>query len=268
VGSLCPGFALLEHVVESARQPIFNVPFVIVALVAVLGLVHGVIAFALSEAQTNEFLLFFAFLPARYDVPVAMLPGGWGAWVWTFVSYAFIHADLNHLLFNLLWLVAFGTPVARRLGGRRFLAFFLVTAAAGAAAHLAVHFGDVNPMIGASASVSGAMAAAMRFAFQRGGPLGVFGGGDESTYRVPAVPLRAVFRNPRLLIFLAVWFGTNLLFGLVALPGIDQGIVAWEAHIGGFVAGLLGFALFDPVHPPIDDGAGSEDEPIVHQNEQ
>jgi membrane associated rhomboid family serine protease len=236
--------------VDAARQPILNVPFVILALVAVLGLVHAVFVLALSQEETAEVLLLFAFLPARYDgsFPAGMLPGGWGAAIWTFVTYAFIHADLNHLIFNLLWLVAFGTPVARRFGPLRFIAFFVVTAAAGAAAHLVTHFGEVVPMIGASASVSGAMAAAMRFAFQRGGPLGRSRSPDESAYRVPAASLGTMLRDPRLLAFLVVWFGVNLLFGLgtIKLPGVEQSI-AWEGHIGGFLAGLLGFSLFDPV---------------------
>ena len=235
---------------DAARQPIFNVPFIVLAMVAGLGLIHAVFVLALSQEETTDVLLLFAFLPARYDwgFPAGLLPGGWAAGIWTFVTYALIHADLNHLIFNLLWLVAFGTPVARRFGSLRFIAFFIVTAAAGAAAHLVTHFGEVVPMIGASAAISGAMAAAMRFAFQRGGPLGLLRSRDESAYRVPAAPLGAMLRDPRLLAFLVVWFGINLLFGLgtFTLAGGERSI-AWEGHIGGFLAGLLGFALFDPV---------------------
>jgi membrane associated rhomboid family serine protease len=173
---------------------------------------------------------------------------GWGAAVWTFVTYAFIHGSLVHLFFNGVWLLAFGTPVARRFGWLRFFSFFLVTAAIGAAVHLAVHFGERLPMVGASAAISGAMAAAMRFAFHAGGPLGVLGNRDEDAYRVPAAPLSMMLRDPRLLAFVAVWFGINLLFGMGAInmPGEDMPI-AWEAHIGGFTAGLLAFSLFDPV---------------------
>ena len=66
-------------------------------------------------------------------------------------------------------------------------------------------------------------------------------------YRVPALPLTAVLRDPRVLIFLVVWFGLNLLFGLGSLPHRRQRTaVAWQAHIGGFLAGLLLFSLFDP----------------------
>ena len=256
----------LGHAVDAARQPIFNVPVTVLAMVALLGLIHALFVLALSQEETTEVLLLFAFLPARYDgsFPAGMLPGGWAAGIWTFVTYALIHADLNHLIFNLLWLVAFGTPVARRFGPLRFIAFFVATAAAGAVAHLVTHFGEVLPMIGASAAISGAMAAAMRFAFQPGGPLGRPRSRDESAYRVPAAPLVTMLRDPRLLAFMVVWFGVNLLFGLgaVTLPGVEQSI-AWEGHIGGFLAGLLGFSLFDPVRhsPALDDPQDPNQEP-------
>ena len=50
-----------------------------------------------------------------------------------------------------------------------------------------------------------------------------------------------------MLIFLVVWFGTNIAFGLTGNAGTADGAVAWDAHIGGFLAGLLLFPLFDPV---------------------
>jgi membrane associated rhomboid family serine protease len=232
-----------------SREPIFNVPGVLVATLATLVLVH-VVRLLLSQDADIELLLLFAFIPARYDTNIlanAAWPGGLGADVWTFVTYSLLHADWMHLLFNSVWLLAFGTPLARRFGPVRFLAFFAVTAAAGAFAHLATHFGQMVPMIGASGAISGAMSGAMRFAFQRGGPL--FGGAAHS-YRVPALSLVDTFRDPRILAFLAVWFGLNLLFGLgsVSITGNEQP-VAWQAHVGGFVAGLVLFSWFDPVGP-------------------
>ena len=102
-------------------------------------------------------------------------PGGLAADIWTFVTYAFLHGDLNHLVFNSIWLLAFGSPVARRFGTWRFLVFFAPSAAAGGAlVHLATHFGQLLPMIGASAAISGAMAAVTRFVFRRGGPLALW----------------------------------------------------------------------------------------------
>lgn len=235
---------------HTAREPAFNVPWIVLAVLALLGLIHFLLAFVLSEPEVNRLLLMFAFIPARYDsgvLPDGAWPGGVGAEIWTFVSYALIHADLNHLIFNCVWLLAFGTPLARRFGALRFVVFMIVTAAAGAFAHLASYVGALFPMIGASAAISGTMAAAIRFVFQHGGPLSYFRRGEDETYHVPAASLIQSLRDPRVLAFIAVWFGVNLLFGLGSLPmpGVEQK-VAWQAHIGGFVAGFLLFPLFDP----------------------
>jgi membrane associated rhomboid family serine protease len=243
------------------REPLFNVPAVIVATLAVLAGVHGIRTVLLSEEQDIHVLLYFAFIPARYDsggVLGPLLPGGIAADIWTFVTYSLLHGSWMHLGVNAVWLLAFGSALARRFGTTRFLTFFAVTAAAGAAMHLLTNAGSQAPMIGASASISGAMAAAMRFVFQRGGPLGALGSDDETAFRVPALPLMGVLSDARVLLFLGVWFGINLLFGLgsQAMTG-DNEIVAWQAHIGGFLAGLLLFSWFDPkpnVPRPEHDG--------------
>jgi membrane associated rhomboid family serine protease len=237
------------------REPVFNIPTVIIVVMAVLALVHVVRTYVLSDQQDLDFVLTFAFIPARYDTSAlgGVLPGGFGAELWTFVTYALIHADWVHYGVNMVWLLPFGSAVARRFGTARFLAFFAVTAAAGAAVHLATHAGEQSPVIGASAAISGTMAAAMRFAFQRGGPLSFWRRGDADDYRVPAIPLVGVLRDPRVLAFLVVWFGINIVFGMssFAMPGIGAGqVVAWQAHIGGFLAGLILFSWFDPPYEP------------------
>jgi len=86
--------------------------------------------------------------------------------------------------------------------------------------------------------------------FEIGKPLRIFRSNDETAYRVPAAPLLVALRDSRIIIFLVAWFGLNLLvaIGVPSLPGIEQS-VAWQAHIGGFLAGLILFALFDPVPP-------------------
>ncbi len=240
------------------REPMFNVPPVVIATVVVLVLVHAFRVLVLTDAQDVQFLLTFAFIPARYGTDVLAIrsfPGGFAADLWTFFTYAFLHADLLHIGLNLAWLLPFGTALARRFGAWRYVVFMLVVAAAGAMAHLVSHPGAMVPMIGASAAISGAMAAAMRFVFQQGGPLGVWregrteDGGDP--YRVPAVPLSTTLRDPRFLAFVAVWIGLNALFGLgtVSIGGEDGQEIAWQAHIGGFFAGLLLFTAFDPVVP-------------------
>lgn len=168
----------------------FNVPPVVLATVAALLLVHAVRMLLLTDAQDNRLLLSFAFIPARYvSTPQsALLPGGFGAGLWTFFSYAFLHANLLHLGFNLAWLLPFGSALARRFGAWQFTIFMLVTAAAGALADFAANPAALEPMIGASAAIAGAMAGAMRFIFQKGGPLELWrqGIGDGETYRLPA----------------------------------------------------------------------------------
>jgi membrane associated rhomboid family serine protease len=245
------------------REPALNIPPIVVAVLAILVLVHGVRVFALTPDQNNDVLWLFAFDPIRYGtgiLPPEALPGGWGAQIWTFVTYALLHASWIHLGVNAIWFLPFGSAMARRFGALRFLMFFAVTAAAGAFAHLLAYGGQNAPVIGASAAISGTMAGAMRFAFQRGGPLSFWRTGGESDFRVPAASLSDTLRQPAVLVFLVVWFGINLLFGLISLPisGIGGGeVVAWQAHIGGFLAGLLLFPWFDSAAHFRQFGGGS-----------
>jgi membrane associated rhomboid family serine protease len=246
---------------SAGSEPVFNVPRVITATLAVLIAVHAVRELVLSDDDNIEFLLLFAFIPVRYDPTVlamGSMPGGLPAQVWTFVTYALIHGDIIHLSINGVWLLAFGSPIARRFGALRFLVFFMLTAAAGAAAHLVTHLGDLQPMVGASAAISGCMAASMRFVFQRGGPLHLLRESDADAYRIPALPLTTALRDRRILGFLVAWFAVNSLFAFTAAPIIGTGqVVAWQAHIGGFLAGLIAFAAFDPVPKAADAGVSS-----------
>jgi membrane associated rhomboid family serine protease len=243
-----------EFSVSQRSEPMFNVPPAVVATVAVLVLVHALRALVLTDDEDLRFLLTFAFIPARYGIDLGggLLPGGFGAYLWTFFTYAFLHADLLHIGVNIAWLLPFGAALARRFGTWRYTGFMLVVAAAGAFAHLISHLGAMVPMIGASAAISGAMAAALRFAFQQGGPLGFWRGeSDGGGYRVPAASLAATLRDPRFLMFVGAWIGLNILFGLGSVS-IGEGAgqqIAWQAHIGGFLAGLLLFNAFDPVVP-------------------
>jgi membrane associated rhomboid family serine protease len=231
------------------REPILTLPGALTAYIALLAIIH--FGRMLLPVDLDDWVIeAFGFIPKRYDQTLLALPfpGGAGAKVWSFVSYSLLHANLSHIGFNVLWLLPFGSALARRFGALRFFIFMAVTAAAGAAAHLVTHEHALAPMIGASASVSGAMAAAIRFAFVRGSFLSFSRGDADAAARVPALPLLRSLRDPRVLAFLAVWFGTNILFGVGSIAiGADGANVAWQAHIGGFFAGLLLFSLFDPI---------------------
>jgi membrane associated rhomboid family serine protease len=253
------------------RQPVFNLPGVILALLAAFIAVQLLRDFISAENDT-WIVTSFGFIPARFSLHFApagladAITGriaagvpessmryllGDGSWQWwTPLTYIFLHGDWMHLGLNGLWLAAFGSAVARRFGPLRFAGLFVLAGIAGAAAHFIVHPYGIEPVIGASAAISGAVAAAMRFAFEPGGPLGPgrnLSVASESAYYVPALPLSRVFRDGRALTFLLTWFGCNILFGALATPlGVGDATVAWEAHIGGFLAGLFAFSFFDP----------------------
>ena len=147
-----------------------------------------------------------------------------------------------------VWLAAFGSPLAWRFGTTRFLLFSAAGAIAGALVHLAIFPFSQAPLVGASAAISAHMAGAARFVFAAGGPMWRPAG--TAAYRLPAPPLTTVIRDRRVLVFLGAWFGLNLLFGISAISqAMASSAVAWDAHIGGFLAGLLLFPLFDPVRP-------------------
>jgi membrane associated rhomboid family serine protease len=247
------------------REPMLNVPAVVIVLLAAIGLVHAAREWLIPEDLDRVLVWSLAFVPARYDASAltdGILPGGAGAEVWTFFTYALLHADWTYFGFNAVWLLAFASPVARRFGVLRFLMFFAATIAAGAFAYLIAHAGALAPMIGASAGISGMMGAAARFVFEPGGSLDMGRRDRSNADRVPAAPLLVALRNPRVLTFVGVWFGLNLLFGLASIPFLvgENQSVAWEAHVGGFLAGLLLFSLFDPVQPAAvaDDPSHSE----------
>ena len=230
-------------------EPVFNLPAVLTVYIVILAAIHGVRA-VLPIPNDDWVILAFGFMPVRYDQTLLALPfpGGAGADVWTFFTYSLLHANLSHIAFNILWLLPFGSALARRFGALRFALFMVVTAVGGALAHLITHAHEVAPMIGASASVSGAMAASIRFAFVRGSFLSFNRGDADEAARVPALSLLNAFRNPRVLGFLAIWFGLNIVFGIGApAVGAEGASVAWQAHIGGFLTGLLLFSLFDPI---------------------
>lgn len=245
------------------REPILTLPAALTAYILLLAVIH--LRVLLPPELENWTIDVFGFIPKRYDSSLLNLqiPGGAGAKVWTFVTYSLLHANLTHLGFNVLWLLPFGSALARRFGALRFFLFMAVTSAAGALAHLVTHEHAVAPMIGASASVSGAMAAAIRFAFARGSFLSFSRADAATAARVPALPLLRALRDGRVVGFLAVWFGINIIFGIGSIAiGAEGATVAWQAHIGGFFAGLLLFSLFDPVPRARSDAADASSQDI------
>ena len=125
----------------SGKQPMFNIPISVVATALVLVALH-IVRVALPPEAGITMLLALAFIPARYAGPTPDLPGGeWGD-VTSFITYMFVHGDVTHLAINTIWMLAFGSAVAKRIGDFRFVTFSLLCGIAGVLVHLALHFGE------------------------------------------------------------------------------------------------------------------------------
>ena len=229
---------------DPARQPIFNVPAVVVAIAAVLALIHAGRMYLLSAEDNTWLLIALSFIPARYAGFAGEIPGGDSAAVTSFVTHMLVHADALHLAINTAWLVAFGAVLSKRMGAIRFLAFSICGGIAGAVAFLVAHPGLLVPVIGASGAVAAMMGGVMRFLFtaidRRQGYL--LRGNPAAIERMS---LKQSLTDRRIVLSTIVFVALNVL----AIAGIGQmgtaSAIAWEAHLGGYFFGLLAFALFD-----------------------
>jgi membrane associated rhomboid family serine protease len=227
------------------RQPIFRAPAVVLWLIAVLAALHA-LRLWLPPALAQDMIYEYALIPARYSHAfVASQSGLAASWPGTileraipFVSYMGLHNDWTHLVLNSLWLLAFGPVVARRLGPVLFLIFFLICGVAGAFMYVGFNWGSPIPVVGASGAISGLMAAALRML-----------PGQAPWAEPGTAPLAPLFSR-QILIFTAVWAAINLLAGVTGLGlGGESGMIAWQAHLGGFLAGLLLCGPFDFLRP-------------------
>jgi membrane associated rhomboid family serine protease len=227
----------------SRHEPMFNIPGSVVALLAAMGAIH-LVRWGLSADWSTWLTLALAFIPARYAGFAEILPGGSIASVTSFLTHAFLHGDLLHLGINAAWLLAFGGAVASRIGAIRFLLFFAFCAVVGAATFLLFNPGIMVPMIGASGAISGLMGGTMRFMFTAidGRGLAAL---REAPGSVPLMPLRQALTDKRVLLVTVTFLAANIL-AVLGLGSFGESGIAWEAHIGGYFAGLLTFGFFDP----------------------
>jgi membrane associated rhomboid family serine protease len=231
-----------DSLVSTGRkhEPVFNMPGGVLLSLLLLILVYALTSWIVSYELSDWIMREFGFSPIRYVTPFSEQDL---AWIWTPFTYSLLHGSIEHLAFNGLWLAAFGTPVWRRIGASRFVIFWLVTAAASAFTHAALNWGSEDLLIGASGVISGLMGAACRFAFGAGRAGFSFGEGDSW---VPRLSVFEALAQRTVLVFVLMFFAGNLIIAFgIPLVGDPGGAIAWDAHIGGFVVGFFGFALFD-----------------------
>lgn len=218
------------------REPAINLPAFVIVSALVLLAVHAAFDLLATDDQRFRAILYLAFIPARFGELAGEFPLPQARY-WTPLTYSLLHGGWLHLTLNLLWMVVFAPPLVYRLGALRTLAIAIAASAGGAALHYLFHAGEVVPVVGASAVVSGYMGAAARFAFS--GRRGISHDG-------PSLSLVQSFANRRFLAFFGIWMTINLVFGLASLGfGGQSAPIAWQAHIGGFLAGLLAFSLVE-----------------------
>jgi membrane associated rhomboid family serine protease len=226
-------------------EPMFNVPLIVLGVIAVLVGTH-VLFWTLGESWQVWSRQALLFIPARLGGgPPIPYPNG--AEIWSFLTYALFHADKFHLASNCIWLLIFSTPLARRIGTWRYLLLISASAISGAAAMLPTHWGENLSVLGASAAVSGTLAASIPIIFAHGFKLGSSQLVDYKRLRVPR--LLELLRNSSALVFAGVFIAMTLLTGasmaLTSVAFLEERPIAWEAHLGGFFAGLILFYLLD-----------------------
>lgn len=233
-----------ENQAPAAPQPVFLLPPVVMALCGLMIAVH-IAASVLDANGASELTFWFGFIPLRISAGFDNA-ADWLPLLWTPFTHAFLHANWEHLLINVAWLAIFGTPVARRYGAVATVALFLISAAAGAAAFAATSLNSGAFLVGASGGVAGLTGAAVRFMFQP-----VLYAKDPETGEPVALGRRLaslgdVLRNPRSRWFTVIWVGLNAAVPLLPLlAGGGEMVIAWQAHLGGFFAGLLLVPLFE-----------------------
>ncbi|MGH7698924.1 MAG: rhomboid family intramembrane serine protease [Gemmatimonadales bacterium] len=150
----------------------------------------------------------------------------------TVLTSMFMHGGWFHLIGNMLFLWVFGNNIEDAMGHGRFVVFYLLCGVAAAAAQVMVKPDSAIPMVGASGAISGVLGGYLLLYPRVRVHTLIFFGFYVTTIALPAY------------IMLGYWIFLQLLGGLPALAGLEAGGVAFWAHIGGFVAGLVLIKLF------------------------
>jgi len=186
----------------------------------------------LPERKLTRVLELYGLVPLRYaDVDLAFRRGVSDAA--PFLTSLFLHGGWLHLISNLWTLWIFGDNVEDRMGRLRYLVFYLLCGVAAGLVHLVTNPGSPLPAIGASGAIAGVLGAYFAL-FPRARVLTL----------VPVLFLPLFLEVPAV-VFLGLWFLTQFLSGTAALVSAQAGGgIAWWAHVGGFLVGLVSHRAF------------------------
>jgi membrane associated rhomboid family serine protease len=202
------------------------------APINIIIIILNFIVFVLQVFYGESFVLDWAFTPARLS---AFLSGNASPLViLTIFSAMFMHGSIAHILGNMLFLWIFGDNVEDQFGHLRYLAFYLFCGIAATFTQYGIDPGSPVPNLGASGAIAGVL----------GAYLLMFPRVRVNLFVWPLSVLLAIFtRSPYLRIpawlMLGLWFAMQLLLGVEGLSNMGEGGVAFWAHIGGFIAGLV-----------------------------
>ncbi len=239
------------------KQPFLKAPVIILVLIALMLIMQALMATG-GQTVRISFIVEMGLFPARFFAEgLGGLPGGLSQGIVTLFTYAFVHGGWAHCLINMAFLLAFGSPVAKRLGPRRFFYLFALCIILAGLGQILVTASDAYliPIIGASGGVAGMVGAASRFAFTQG-TWPTYAAGDQ---RRRLLALRDVPKNRSVMLFVIIWLGMNFIFGMLGPLGMGtpDGAptnIAWVAHLIGFLSGMLLIGLFEK--PPLSSSGG------------
>lgn len=174
----------------------------------------------------EELVIRGEFGPQRMVRERVLEPLRFSPW-WTLLTCIFLHGGWAHIVGNLWFLHIFGDNVEDCFGHIGFLAFYLACGVAASAVHLITNAGSPIPTIGASGAIAGVMGAYL-----------VLYPRSQVVALLPIFVFLQIITVPAVL-FLGLWFAMQFFSGVSSLGATMSGGVAWWAHIGGFVAGML-----------------------------